>query len=221
MPSAGRRHVDLRPKSGSSPFGHPLSIPNRLRDADAQGNPNDLSDKPSTEPGQLQTHRSCRALARRGPSTYGSPQPTPTSSQRKTSGRAGWKRLGPVVTMRSRSLGRRVSECWFWAASVMRRLFLNRSEPAKKSGQNIPKNRCRTTVAEPIGKTRAELPFIGDQVAAPPIRLPVTREPRPAIRQSIQQSSTDVAPDIGARPIGTRPPLHPQKKSWRFCMANI
>ena len=31
-----------------------LSIPNRLRDADAQGNPNDLSDKPSTEPGQLQ-----------------------------------------------------------------------------------------------------------------------------------------------------------------------
>src|SRR6516164_5883068 len=37
----------------------------------------------------------------------GSPQPTPTSSQRNTSGRAGWKRLGPVVTMRSRSLGRR------------------------------------------------------------------------------------------------------------------
>jgi hypothetical protein len=24
---------------------------------------------------------------------------------------------------------------------VMRRLYLNRSEPAKKSGQNIPKNR--------------------------------------------------------------------------------
>ena len=40
------------------------------------------------------------------------PQPTSTSSQRNTSGRAGWKRLGPVVTMRSRSLGRRVSECW-------------------------------------------------------------------------------------------------------------
>jgi hypothetical protein len=35
-----------------------------------------------------------------------------TSSQRNTSGRAGWKRLGPVVTMRSRSLGRRISECW-------------------------------------------------------------------------------------------------------------
>ena len=42
----------------------------------------------------------------------GSPQPTPTSSQRNTSGRAGWKRLGPGVTMRSRSLGRRVCECW-------------------------------------------------------------------------------------------------------------
>jgi len=25
---------------------------------------------------------------------------------------------------------------------------LSRSEPAKKSGQNIPKNRCRTTIAE-------------------------------------------------------------------------
>ena len=36
-------------------------------------------------------------------------------------------------------------ECWLWAASVMRRLSLNRSEPAKKSGQNIPKNHCRTT----------------------------------------------------------------------------
>jgi len=32
----------------------------------------------------------------------------------------------------------------------MRRLSLNRSEPAKKSGQNITKNRYRTTVAEPI-----------------------------------------------------------------------
>src|SRR5215471_13180113 len=40
----------------------------------------------------------------------------------------------------------------------------NRSEPAKKSGQNIPKNRCRTTVAERMMETLAELPFIGDQV---------------------------------------------------------
>ena len=43
---------------------------------------------------------------------FGIPAPTPTSSQRNTSGRAGWKRLGPVVTMRSRSLGRQLSECW-------------------------------------------------------------------------------------------------------------
>jgi hypothetical protein len=43
-------------------------------------------------------------------------------------------------------------------------LSLNRSEPATKSGQNIPKNRCRTTVAERMGETLAELPFIGDQV---------------------------------------------------------
>src|SRR6516162_673667 len=65
----------------------------------------------------------------------------------------GLETAGPVVTMRSRSLGRRVSEC--------------RSEPAKKSGQNIPKNRCRTTIAERMGETPAELPFIGDQVSRP------------------------------------------------------
>jgi hypothetical protein len=29
------------------------------------------------------------------------------------------------------------------------------SEPAKKSGQNIPKNRCRTTTAETSGYTAA------------------------------------------------------------------
>jgi len=46
----------------------------------------------------------------------------------------------------------------------MRRLSLNRSEPAKKSGQNIPKYRCRTTIAERMGETPAELPFIRDQV---------------------------------------------------------
>ena len=40
----------------------------------------------------------------------------------------------------------------------MRRLSLNRSEPAKKSGQNIPKNRCRTTIAERMVETLAELP---------------------------------------------------------------
>src|ERR1700736_5211746 len=41
-------------QSRPSPFWHPLSIPNRLRDTGAQGGPNDLSDKPSTKPGQLQ-----------------------------------------------------------------------------------------------------------------------------------------------------------------------
>src|SRR5438445_3036230 len=43
-------------QSRPSPFWHPLSIPNRLRDTDAQGGANDLSDKPSTKPGQLQVH---------------------------------------------------------------------------------------------------------------------------------------------------------------------
>jgi len=46
----------------------------------------------------------------------------------------------------------------------MRRLSLNRSEPATKSGQNIPKNRCRTTIPERMVETLAELPFIGNQV---------------------------------------------------------
>ena len=41
---------------------------------------------------------------------------------------------------------------------------LTAPQPAKKSGQNIPKNRCRTTIAERMGETPAELPFIGDQV---------------------------------------------------------
>jgi hypothetical protein len=44
------------------------------------------------------------------------------------------------------------------------RLSLTGSEPAKKSGQNIPKNRCRTTITERMVETRAELPFIGDQI---------------------------------------------------------
>src|ERR1700720_2270735 len=44
-----RRVVQSRPP----PLWHLLSIPNRLRDADTQGNPNDLSNKPSTESGQL------------------------------------------------------------------------------------------------------------------------------------------------------------------------
>src|SRR6202022_3539495 len=52
-------------QSCPSPFRHPLSIPNRLRDADAQGNPNHLSDKPSTKPGQLQSRaRVTQALDR-------------------------------------------------------------------------------------------------------------------------------------------------------------
>jgi hypothetical protein len=67
----------------------------------------------------------------------------------------------------------------------MRRLFLNRSEPSDRIvttgpsrfqppevlrsddvgvGAGIQKDRCRTTVAEPMVETRAELPFIGDQV---------------------------------------------------------
>src|SRR6516225_7434684 len=46
----------------------------------------------------------------------------------------------------------------------MRRLFLKPLGAGQKEGQNIPKNRCRTTIAERMMETLAELPFIGDQV---------------------------------------------------------
>jgi hypothetical protein len=46
----------------------------------------------------------------------------------------------------------------------MRRLSVNRLGAGQKSGQNIPKNRCRTTIAERMVETPMELPFIGDQV---------------------------------------------------------
>jgi len=64
----------------------------------------------------------------------------------------------------------------------MRRLSLNRSVPATKSGQNILKNRCRTTIAERMVETLAELPFIGDQVGLLKPRL--GRPQRQSVRRS-------------------------------------
>jgi len=40
----------------------------------------------------------------------------------------------------------------------------NRAERAKHCSPDIQRNRSRTTVAEPIWETLAELPFTGDQV---------------------------------------------------------
>ena len=45
----------------------------------------------------------------------------------------------------------------------------------------IPKNRCRTTIAERMVETRAELPFIGDQI----ICLSHDRAARSATRQKM------------------------------------
>ena len=73
-------------------------------------------------------------------------------------------RLGPVVTMRSRSLGRRLFRMLVMSRIRHAVIVLTARSPAKKSGQNIPKNRCRTTIAERMVETLAELPFIGDQV---------------------------------------------------------
>ena len=47
-------------------------------------------------------------------------------------------------------------------AAILPSAMTARSGPKQRS-QNIQKNRCRTTVAEPIGETLAELPFTGDQ----------------------------------------------------------
>jgi hypothetical protein len=47
-------------------------------------------------------------------------------------------------------------------AAILPSAMTARSGP-KQCSQNIQKNRCRTTVAEPIGETLAELPFTGDQ----------------------------------------------------------
>ena len=49
----------------------------------------------------------------------------------------------------------------------------------KKSGQNIPKNRCRTTIAERVMETLAELPLTGDQVVC------LSHEPGPGAARSI------------------------------------
>jgi hypothetical protein len=62
------------------------------------------------------------------------------------------------------------------------------SEPAKKSGPNIPKNRCRTTIAERMVETRAKQPFIGDQVGLlkprPPAACPSKTSDGSAFRQT-------------------------------------
>src|SRR5215469_15755016 len=72
------------------------------------------------------------------------------------------------------------------------------SEPAKKSGQNIPKNRCRTTIAERIVETLAELPFIGDQVSR-------AGESHPrALAEPDVRLSPHPAPIVQPRPCGSR-----------------
>ena len=47
-------YIEALVQSSAPPFRHRLSIAQRLRDNHGQPNRNDLSDKPSTEPGQLQ-----------------------------------------------------------------------------------------------------------------------------------------------------------------------
>src|SRR5215471_19124291 len=54
-----------------------------------------------------------------------------------------------------------------YSSHLIARLLENLSSALSRAftaGQNIPKNRCRTTIAERMVETRAELPFIGDQV---------------------------------------------------------
>jgi hypothetical protein len=66
--------------------------------------------------------------------------------------------------------------------------------PAKKSGQNIPKNRCRTTIAERMMETLAELPFIGDQVVC------LSHEPGRPQRNAIRRRAKIMMSDNKVRP---------------------
>src|SRR5215471_4344275 len=84
----------------------------------------------------------------------------------------------------------------------MRRLFLNRLEPAKKSGQNIPKNRYRTTIAERMMETLAELPFIGDQVSR-------AGESHPRARITGREALTSSGSHCPATPL-QKPPMGEQ-----------
>jgi len=100
-----------------------------------------------------QSHCSRYILARRGPSTYGSPQPAPTSSQRNTSGPAAWKRWARLLRC-----GRDRSAAGFrmLVMSRIRHAAIvpfpdNRSEPAKTERPKYPENGCRTTIAERMG----------------------------------------------------------------------
>src|SRR5215471_17292046 len=102
--------------------------------------------------------------------------------------------LGDVPAAEADRSGGGFPSAGYEPASVMRRLSLNRSEPAKKSGQNIPKNRCRTTIAERMVETLAELPFIGDQVG-----LFRAQPSRPKRRMNAEARSR-----LGRRPLGDR-----------------
>jgi hypothetical protein len=113
--------------------------------------------------GRNQAARSRPATGQGEPLRYCCPTHRHRLSATLLDGRAGngWARLSRCG--RDRSDGG-FPNAGYEPASVMRRLSFNCSEPAKKSGQNIPKNRCGATIAERMGETPAELPFMGDQV---------------------------------------------------------
>ena len=90
--------------------------------------------------------------------------------------------------------------------------FLNCSEPAKKSGQNIPKNRCRTTVAERMMETLAELPFYrGSGESRRGVSPPRARRTG---REALTSSGSHCpATPLQKPPVGEQPWLSPRNAS--------
>ena len=70
-------------------------------------------------------------------------------------------------------------------AVVLPILFLSAKRDDVGSVAGIPKNRCRTTIAERMVETRAELPFTGDQIG-----LFSAQPGRPKRNQPIREKGT-------------------------------
>ena len=85
-------------------------------------------------------------------------------SSGNTSGRAGWNGWARLLRCGRDRPGGGFPNARYEPHASCGDCPLTARSRAKKSGRCIPKNRCRTTVAERLVKTRAELPLMGDQI---------------------------------------------------------
>ena len=85
-------------------------------------------------------------------------------SSGNTSGRAGWNGWARLLRCGRDRPGGGFPNARYEPHASCGDCPLTARSRGKKSGRCIPKNRCRTTVAERLVKTRAELPLMGDQI---------------------------------------------------------